>query len=91
MSDRSKIAAASKNIVFVPLSKLKKSPKNVRQVSHTKGDIQALSASIAAIGMLQYPVVEPETGPTGFYLVNAGGGPPSGAIASRHAQGDQGR
>jgi len=31
MSDRSKIAAATKNIVFVPLNKLKKSPKNVRQ------------------------------------------------------------
>ena len=60
MSDRSKIAAASKNIVFVPLNKLKRSPKNVRQVPHSKADIQALSASIAAIGMLQYPVVEPE-------------------------------
>jgi ParB family chromosome partitioning protein len=78
MSDRSKIAAASKNIVFVPLNKLKRSPKNVRQVPHSKADIQALSASIAAIGMLQYPVVEPETGPkgkpTGNYLVNAGEG-----------------
>jgi hypothetical protein len=50
MSDRSKIAAASKNIVFVPLNKLKRSPKNVRQVPHGKADIQALSASIAAIG-----------------------------------------
>lgn len=78
MSDRSKIAAASKNIVFVSLDKLKRSPKNVRQVPHTKADIQALAASIAAIGMLQYPVVEPETGPKGkptsFYLVNAGEG-----------------
>jgi hypothetical protein len=34
MSDRSKIAAASKNIVLVPLNKLKKSLKNVRQVPH---------------------------------------------------------
>jgi ParB family transcriptional regulator, chromosome partitioning protein len=54
MSDRTKIAAASKDIVFVPLNKLKKSPKNVRQVPHTKADIQAFAASIAAIGMLQY-------------------------------------
>jgi ParB family chromosome partitioning protein len=78
MSDRTKIAAASKNLVFVPLNKLKKSPKNVRQVPHTKADIQAFAASIAALGMLQYPVVEPELGPkgkpTGCYLVNAGEG-----------------
>src|ERR1700683_3187968 len=78
MSDRSKIAAASKNIVFVPLNRLKKSPKNVRKMPHTKADIQAFAASIAALGMLQYPVVEPELGqcgkPTGNYLVNAGEG-----------------
>jgi ParB family chromosome partitioning protein len=78
MSDRSNIAVASKNILFVPLNKLKKSPKNVRQVPHTKAEIKAFAASIAAIGMLQYPVVEPETGPkdnpTGFYLVNVGEG-----------------
>jgi ParB family transcriptional regulator, chromosome partitioning protein len=77
MSNRA-IAAASKNIVFVPLGKLKKSPKNVRKVPHTSADIKAFAASIAAIGMLQYPVVEPEIGPkgkpTGNYLVNAGEG-----------------
>jgi ParB family chromosome partitioning protein len=69
---------ASKDIVFVPLSRLKKSPKNVRKVPHTKADIRAFAASIAALGMLQYPVVEPELGPrgkpTGNYLVNAGEG-----------------
>jgi ParB family chromosome partitioning protein len=69
---------ASKDIVFVPLSRLKKSPKNVRKVPHTKADIKAFAASIAALGMLQYPVVEPELGPrgkpTGNYLVNAGEG-----------------
>jgi ParB family transcriptional regulator, chromosome partitioning protein len=69
---------ANTDILFVPLDKLKKSPKNVRQVPHAKADIQALAASIAALGMLQYPVVEPETGPkgkpTGHYLVNAGEG-----------------
>jgi ParB family chromosome partitioning protein len=77
MSNRT-IAAAAKNIVFVPLGKLKKSPKNVRKVPHTKADIKAFAASIAALGMLQYPVVEPEIGPkgkpTGNYLVNAGEG-----------------
>jgi ParB family chromosome partitioning protein len=77
MSNRT-IAAATKNIVFVPLAKLKKSPKNVRKVPHTSADIKAFAASIAAIGMLQYPVVEPEIGPkgkpTGNYLVNAGEG-----------------
>lgn len=68
MSDRRNIAAASRNIVLVPLSKLKKSPKNVRQVPHTKADLQALSASIQCRR-----------------------GPPSRAIASRQAQGNQAR
>jgi ParB family chromosome partitioning protein len=72
------IAAASKSIVFVPLGKLKKSPKNVRKVPHTKAEIKALAASIAALGMLQNPVVAPELGQrgklTGNYLVNAGEG-----------------
>jgi ParB family chromosome partitioning protein len=78
MSNRTNIAAASKNILFVPLNRLKKSPKNVRKVPHTTADIKAFAASIAALGMLQYPVVEPELGPkdkpTGNYLVNAGEG-----------------
>jgi ParB family transcriptional regulator, chromosome partitioning protein len=69
---------ARTDILFVPLDKLKKSPKNVRKVPHAKADIQALAGSIAALGMLQYPVVEPETGPkgkpTGHYLVNSGEG-----------------
>lgn len=77
MSNRTSIAAASKDIIFFPLCKLKKY-KNVRQIPHTKPDIHALAASICAIGMLQYPVVEPELGPkgkpTGHYLVNAGEG-----------------
>ena len=77
MSNRS-TKDVSKNILFVPLDRLKKSPKNVRKVPHTKADIGAFAASIAAIGMLQYPVVEPELGPkgkpTGNYLVNAGEG-----------------
>jgi ParB family chromosome partitioning protein len=77
MSNR-KASDASKNILFVPLNRLKKSPKNVRKVPHTKADIKAMAASIAAVGMLQYPVVEPELGPrgkpTGNYLVNAGEG-----------------
>lgn len=78
MSNRTNIAALSKNILFVPLDRLKKLPKNVRKVPHTKADINAFAASIAALGMLQYPVVEPEIGPrgkpTGNYLVNAGEG-----------------
>lgn len=58
--------------------KLKKSPKNVRKVPHTPAEIEALAASIASLGMLQFPVIEPELGPkgkpTGHYLVNAGEG-----------------
>jgi hypothetical protein len=78
MSDRTKVAAQAKNIVFVPLNRLKKSPKNVRKIPHTKADIRSLAASIGAIGMIQYPVVEPDISahgkPSGFYLVNAAEG-----------------
>jgi len=78
MSNRTNNAIASKDILFVPLCKLKKSPKNVRKIPHTKAAINALAASIGAIGTLQYPVVEPEVGPrgkpTGNYLVNVGEG-----------------
>jgi ParB family chromosome partitioning protein len=78
MSNRTNIATLNKNILLIPLDKLKKSPKNVRKVPHTKADINAFAASIHALGMLQYPVVEPEVGPkgkpTGHYLVNAGEG-----------------
>jgi len=59
------IKDATKDILFVPLSRLRKSPKNVRKMPHTKADIKAFAASIAALGMLQYPVVEPELGPRG--------------------------
>ncbi|MHC2435329.1 ParB/RepB/Spo0J family partition protein [Bradyrhizobium sp. USDA 4451] len=78
MSNRTKTSAAARNIVMVPLGKLKKSPKNVRKMPHTKAEVEALAASIASLGMLQFPVVEPERGPkdkpTGHYLVNAGEG-----------------
>jgi ParB family transcriptional regulator, chromosome partitioning protein len=78
MSNRKNIPAQARNIVFVPLTKLKKSPKNVRKVPHATAEIAALAASIASLGMLQFPVIEPECGakgkPTGNYLVNAGEG-----------------
>lgn len=64
--------------IFVPLNKLKKSPRNVRKVAHAAADIEALAASIAANGLLQNLVVEPETDgdgtETGFYLVTIGEG-----------------
>lgn len=63
--------------LFIPLNKLKKSPRNARKTPHPEADIEALAASIAAHGMLQNPVVEPEAKdgkPTGFYLVTIGEG-----------------
>ncbi len=64
--------------VLIPLSKLKKSPRNVRQVPHTQEAIDGLAASIAAKGILQNLVVEPELNTegaeTGFYLVTIGEG-----------------
>ncbi len=65
-------------VLFVPLNKLKKSPRNARKTPHSEAHIEALSASIAAKGMLQNLVVEPETNaegePTGSYFVTIGEG-----------------
>ncbi|MGJ5134368.1 ParB/RepB/Spo0J family partition protein [Bradyrhizobium oligotrophicum] len=78
MSSRQNIPTTGSNLVMVPLAKLKKSPKNVRKMPHSLSEIDALAASIASLGVLQYPIVEPETDgkgkPTGAYLVNAGEG-----------------
>jgi ParB family chromosome partitioning protein len=64
--------------LFIPLEKLKRSPRNARKAPHSEVHIEALAASIAAKGMLQNLVVEPETDdrgePTGFYLVTVGEG-----------------
>ena len=63
---------------YIPLSKLRKSPKNVRQVPHSKQHIEALAMSIQTHGALQDPVVETERDddgqPTGCYLVTVGEG-----------------
>lgn len=64
--------------VFIPLNKLKKHPKNARKTPHSEASIEAKAASIAAKGILQNLVVEPETNGegklTGFYLVSIGEG-----------------
>ncbi|BAK67734.1 ParB-like protein [Sphingobium sp. SYK-6] len=63
--------------IFVPLNKLKKSPKNARKVPHGEAAIEALAASIAHKGLIQNLVIEPEMKgdkPTGAYLVSAGEG-----------------
>ncbi|MCJ2876616.1 ParB N-terminal domain-containing protein [Rhizobium pusense] len=65
-------------VLFVPLGKLKKSPRNARKTPHSEAHIEALAASIAAKGMLQNLVIEPETNaegePTGSYFVTIGEG-----------------
>ncbi|MCO5131397.1 MAG: ParB N-terminal domain-containing protein [Xanthobacteraceae bacterium] len=70
--------AASGETVFIPLNKLKKHPKNARKTPHSEASIAAKAASIAAKGMLQNLVVEPERDgegkPTGCYLVAVGEG-----------------
>ncbi len=64
--------------VFIPLNKLKKHPKNARKTPHSEASIEAKAASIAAKGILQNLVVEPEVdadgAATGFYLVSIGEG-----------------
>ena len=63
---------------FIPLNKLKKSPKNARKTPHSDASIEAYAASIAAKGILQNLVVEPEVdgdgAATGFYFVTIGEG-----------------
>ena len=60
------------------LNKLKKSPKNARKTPHGEASIEAYAASIAAKGILQNLVVEPELDrdglATGFYFVTIGEG-----------------
>lgn len=64
--------------IFVPLAKLKKSPRNARKVPHGEAAIEALAASIQHKGLIQNLVVEPEVKedgtPTGYYFVTAGEG-----------------
>ncbi|MER9947343.1 ParB/RepB/Spo0J family partition protein [Mesorhizobium sp. M0047] len=64
--------------VFIPLNKLKKSPRNARKTPHSGAIIEAYAASIAAKGILQNLVVEPECDgegvETGFYFVSIGEG-----------------
>ncbi|MDP1630260.1 MAG: ParB N-terminal domain-containing protein [Caulobacter sp.] len=71
-------AVTSGSVIDVPLNRLKKSPNNARKTPHGDAAIEALAASIAAKGMLQMPVVEPECDPagafTGNYLVTIGEG-----------------
>ena len=50
---------ASGSEIFVPLNRLKKSPKNARKTPHGEAAIEALAGSIAGKG-LQNLVVEPE-------------------------------
>ena len=69
---------ATGETAFIPLNKLKKSPRNARKTPHTEAEIEAYAASIAAKGILQNLVVEPELDAdgqhTGFYLVTIGEG-----------------
>ena len=63
--------------IFVPLNKLKKSPKNARKVPHGEAAIEALAGSIEHKGLIQNLVIEPEMKgekPTGAYFVTAGEG-----------------
>jgi ParB family transcriptional regulator, chromosome partitioning protein len=64
--------------IFISLNKLKKSPKNARKTPHSEAAIEAYAASIAAKGILQNLVVEPELdaegAATGFYFVTIGEG-----------------
>jgi ParB family transcriptional regulator, chromosome partitioning protein len=72
MHTKATIASVTKDI---PLNKLKASPANVRKTGADVG-LEEVAASIAAHGLIQPLVVEPERngegGETGCYLVTAG-------------------
>jgi ParB family chromosome partitioning protein len=71
------IVTASGTEIFIPLNKLKKSPNNARKTPHSEASVEAYAASIAAKGILQNLVVEPELSDgvaTGFYFVTIGEG-----------------
>jgi hypothetical protein len=72
------IVAESGTEIFIPLNKLKKSPNNAPKTPHSEASIEAYAASIAAKGILQNLVVEPELdvdgAATGFYFVTIGEG-----------------
>jgi len=78
MTQQTEVIHQDGDVIDVPLNKLKKSPRNARRTPHAQADIEALAASIAVKGVLQAPVVEPETdeagAPTGCYLVTIGEG-----------------
>ena len=78
MTEQPQALHESFDIIDIPLNKLKKSPRNARRTPHAEANIETLAASIAAKGVLQAPVVEPETdeagAATGFYLVTIGEG-----------------
>lgn len=77
-SAKTATASESGTEVFIPLNKLKKSPRNARKTPHSEAIIEAYAASIAAKGVLQNLVVEPELdgegAETGFYFVSIGEG-----------------
>jgi ParB family transcriptional regulator, chromosome partitioning protein len=72
------ITTASGTERFIPLNELKKSPNYARKTPHSEASIEAYAASIAAKGILQNLVVEPELdtegAATGFYFVTIGEG-----------------
>jgi ParB family chromosome partitioning protein len=78
MTTTTEATAETVTTLFIPLHRLKKSPKNARKTPHPKADIEALAASIAAKGLLQNLVVEPERKDdgkeTGYFLVTIGEG-----------------
>lgn len=79
-ADTRKMASASSSGVeiLIPLDRLKRSPRNARKTPHSNETIETYAASIAAKGILQNLVVEPELEPegepTGFYFVTIGEG-----------------
>ncbi len=77
-NEKMETVTASGMEIFVPLNKLKKSPRNARKTPHSEAHVEALAASISVKGMLQNLVVEPELDvdgqTTGSYFVTIGEG-----------------
>jgi hypothetical protein len=49
MTAKTQQPAETETTLFIPLNRLKKSPKNVRKTPHPQADIEALAASIRSM------------------------------------------
>jgi len=63
MSAKIEAVGESGAVLFMPLNKLKKPPKNARRTPHSEADIEALAASVRREGLAAEPRCGTGAGP----------------------------